>query len=235
MIFGVIIVCVLAFAGLNIFAKNRWQTVLSFLFAAIFFLSLALMTANDHYHLGMKKVTETTTKKLVSSADSDEVNMLLYQPLGNGTEKIYLYKTEEKQKKPSTTGTENVTNTVKENQSSNELVTKKTYWVYKNDTMKRWFGLSSQDRQLIKEVNVFAVENDWAVLSTDQAKTLAKLVEEQKETMESEAKTFVQEQVQAAVIQDPTMDQAAQQKIIEQATATYKAQALEKMIAEVKK
>ncbi len=37
--------------------------------------------------------------------------MLLYQPLGDGSEKVYLYNTPDK-KKLQKTGTENVTNTV---------------------------------------------------------------------------------------------------------------------------
>lgn len=234
MIFAVIILSVLAFAGLNVFARNRWQTALSFVFALLFFGGLALMTANDHYHFGMKKITETTTKSLVSSSDNKDMNLLLYQPLGDGTEKVYVYKTDEKQTKPFSTGTDHVTNEVKENQAKSQIITKKTYWVYKDKTAEFWFGLSSQNHQLVTEKNVFSVEKDWVVLSTEQAKSLGKLVEESKVQMETEAKIFVQEQVQTAMMQDPTMDQAAQQKVIEQATATYQEQALAKMIAEVK-
>lgn len=234
MIFAVIIISALAFAGINVFAKNRWQTMLSFLFALLFFAGLALMTANDHYHFGMKQVTETTTEPLVSSSDNKEMNLLLYQPLGDGTEKVYVYKTNEKQKKPLSTGTDHVTNEVKENQTSNQLVTKKTYWVYKNKTAELWFGLSSENHQLVKEENSFSVKKDWIVLSTEQAKDFGKLVEENKTKMEAEAKIFVQDQVQAAMVQDPTMDQAAQQKVIEQATTTYQEQAMAKLVAEVK-
>lgn len=73
------------------------------------------------------------------------------------------------------------------------------------------------------------------VLSTEQAKKLAKLVQENKATMQSEAKTFVQNKVKAAIMQNPTMDQAAQQKIIQQATIEYQQLALAKIVAEVTK
>lgn len=234
MIFAVIIISVLAFAGINVFAKNRWQTALSFVFALFFVGGLTLMTANDHYHFGMKKITETATKPIVSTSDSKEMNLLLYEPLGNGTEKVYAYRTDEKQKKPLSTGTEHVTNEVKENQTSNQIITEKTYWVYKSKTAEWWFGLSSKNYQLVKEKNTFEIEKDWTVLSTEQAKILGNLVEENKEKMEVEAKAFVQEQVQAAMVKDPTMDQTAQNKVIEQATATYQEQAIAKLIAEVK-
>lgn len=235
MIFAVTIISVLAFALTNIFAKKMWHTALSIIFALLFIVSLCLITANDHYHYGMKKVTDTTTQALTSSADNKNMNMLLYQPLGNGTEKVYIYKTNEAQKKAKTTGTEHVTNVVKENQTKTQLETKKTYWVYKNDTAKLWFSLSSKDRQLVKEKNTFSVEKDWVVLSTTQAKKLAKLAEDQKATMETEAKAYVQEQVKAAMMKNPKMDQTEQQKVIKQATAEYQQQAMAKMIAQAKK
>lgn len=235
MIFVVTIISVLAFALTNIFAKKTWQTILSVVFAVIFLISLGFITANDHYHYGMKKVTETTTQTLSSTADNKAMKMLLYQPLGNGKEKIYLYKTNESQKKPKPTGTDHVSNTVKKNQAKSQLQTAKTYWVYKNDTTKFWFGLSSKNHQLIKEKNTFDVQKDWLVLSTDQAKKLAELVQENKTTMQTAAKSFVQEKVKAAMMQNPSMDQTAQQKVIQQATAEYQQQAMKKLIAEATK
>ncbi|WP_253295918.1 hypothetical protein [Enterococcus raffinosus] len=53
--------------------------------------------------------------------------------------------------------------------------------------------------------------------------------------MQSEAKTFVQNKVKAAMMQNPTMDQAAQQKIIQQATAVYQQQEMAKLVDEVTK
>ena len=44
--------------------------------------------------------------------------MLLYQPLGDGTEKIYLYRTDESQKKPKQTRMDHVTNHVVEDAKS---------------------------------------------------------------------------------------------------------------------
>lgn len=235
MIFAITIISVLAFALTNIFAKKTWQTILSIIFAAIFLVSLVFITANDHYHYGMKKVTETTTQTLVSAAAGKNTNMLLYQPLGNGTEKVYLYKTNESQKKPKPTGTDHVTNVVKKDQAKSQIQTDKTYWVYKNDTAKFWFGLSSKNHQLIKEKNTFDVQKNWLVLSTDQAKELAKLVQKNKASMQTQAKAFVQEKVKAAMMQNPALDQTAQQKVIQQATAEYQQQAMAKLVAEVMK
>ncbi|MBO1306343.1 DUF4811 domain-containing protein [Enterococcus sp. 669A] len=233
MIFVVTILSVLAFALTNIFAKKHWQTGLSVLFAAIFLVSLGFITANDHYHYGMKKVTETTVKPLVSSADGQQGNMLLYQPLGNGTEKVYLYKTTKDQKKPKATGTDLVANHLKTNQKKAQLIEKITYWTYKNDTAKRWFNLTSKDHELVKEDNTFEVSDDWFVLTTDQAKKLAKLAADNQSAMAEQAKAFVQEKVGQAMTQNPSLDQAAQQQIAKQATADYQKEAMTKLIAEV--
>jgi hypothetical protein len=224
MIFVVTVISVLAFALTNIFAKKTWQTVLSIIFAGIFLISLALITANDHYHYGMKKVTETTTQTLLSTDDNKD-----------GTEKIYLYKTNDSQKKPKTTGADHVSNIIKTSQKKSQLKTEKTYWVYKNDTTKFWFGLSSKNHQLVKERNTFDVQNEWFVLSTTQAKKLAKLAQENKNTMQNDAKLFVQEKVKTAMMQNPTMDQTTQQKIIQEATSEYQHQAMARLIAKIGK
>ncbi|MGM0214268.1 DUF4811 domain-containing protein [Enterococcus sp. AZ109] len=235
MIFIITILSVLAFTVTNIFAKKRWQTGLSILFAAIFLVSLGFITANDHYHYGMKKVTVTTVKPLVSSADGQQGNLLLYQPLGNGTEKVYLYKTKQEQKKPTATGTDLVANHLKTGQEKAQLIEKKTYWTYKNDTAKRWFNLTSKDHELIKEDNTFEVSDDWFVLTTEQAKKLAKLAAENQAALAEQAKAFVQEKVAQAMMQNPSLDQAAQQQIAQQATNDFQKYAMANIVAEVTK
>lgn len=234
MIFIIMILSLVIFSLLNVFAKKRWQTGVSLLFIALFLISLVLVVANDHYHFGMKKQTETTTQTLVSSTPNAQAKLLLYQPLGNGTEKVYLYRTNESQKKPQPTGTDHVSNRVVKNSAQNELTTKKTYWVYKNDAMKLWFNWSS-NKQFISEKNTFHVTDDWLVLSTTQAKKLAKLVAQNKPQMENQAKAFVAEKVKAAMSQNPTLDDNAKQQVVQQATAEFQQQAMAKIVAEVTK
>ena len=62
MIFVITIISVIAFALTNIFAKKAWQTFLSTIFAALSFVSVGFIIANEHDHYGMKRVTETTTQ-----------------------------------------------------------------------------------------------------------------------------------------------------------------------------
>lgn len=235
MIFIITILSVLAFAITNIFAKKRWQTALSILFAVVFLISLGFITANDHYHYGMKKVTETTIKPLISSTDSDQTNLLLYQLLGNGTEKVYLYKTAEGQHKLSATGTDLVTNYLKTGQKKARLIEKKTYWTYKNQVAKSWFNLTSKDHELVKEENIFEISNNWFVLTTDQAKQLAKLVNDNHDTIAEQAKNFVQEKLASAMMQNPSLDQSSQQQITQQATAEFQKETMEKLVHEIQK
>ena len=83
MIIAVLIISLIAFAATNVFAKKSWQTFLSLVFGLIFVASLGLIVANLSNHFGMERVTETKTTKIVSSAKSDNANMLLYKALGD--------------------------------------------------------------------------------------------------------------------------------------------------------
>ncbi|EPH95719.1 hypothetical protein D920_02246 [Enterococcus faecalis 13-SD-W-01] len=234
MIILVLILSVLLFAFLNVFAKKTWQTFVSFIFGAIFVASLGLLVANISNHFGMEKVTETKTADLVSSADSD-ANMLLYQPLGDGSEKVYLYKTKEDQKKPTATGTDSVTNKVVETSDKAQKETKTTYWVYKNDMYKFWFGLAGNDHEYDKKVNTFKLPEDWVVLSTDQAKELAKLAEKNKPAMEEEAKSYIQQEMMKKMAENPKMSKEEQAALTKELAAQYQKQAFAKMVEEVKK
>ncbi|MFR2689918.1 MAG: DUF4811 domain-containing protein, partial [Enterococcus faecium] len=173
MIIGVLIVSLLAFALTNVFAKKTWQTFLSLIFGLIFVASLSLIVANLSNHFGMEKVTETKTEKIVSSADSQGADMLLYKALGNGKEKVYLYRTNEKQEKPKATGTDNETNKVEKTDGDAEKVTKTTYWEYKNDMYKFWFNIADNNHEYDSRVNTFKIPETWVELSTDQASKLA--------------------------------------------------------------
>ncbi len=81
----------------------------------------------------------------------------------------------------------------------------------KNDFYRFLFGIAGNDEEFIREKNTFSLPDSWTLLTVDQAKKLASLVENQQEAMKTEAKTFVQEKMQAALMADPTMD-AAEQK-----------------------
>lgn len=235
MIIFVLIASVIAFALTNVFAKRVWQTLLSFIFGLIFVVSLGLIVANVATHFGMEKVTETKTTPIFSSVKESEVNMLLYKALGDGSEKVYLYRTDEQQEKPKATGTDKETNKVEQTEGQAEKVSKTTRWVYKNDQYKFWFGIADNNHEYAHRVNIFKIPANWIELSTDQAADLAKRVEEQKTTMESEAKAYVQENLMQALAENPAMSQEEQQQLTKKLAADFQKQTLAKIVEEVKK
>ena len=140
MIVITLIISTLALFFASIFGQKMWRPILMTIFGLTFIASLFFIVQNDHNHYGMKTVTETKTQTLVSSADAKGMSMLLYHPLGNGTEKVYLYRTDIHQSKPKATQTEKTTNSVQKNADKAALVTTTKYRVYKNDMAKFWFG-----------------------------------------------------------------------------------------------
>lgn len=234
MILLIVILSVAAFAIINVFAKNALQTFCSLIFGAIFVISTGFMMANLTYHFGMEKVTKTTTTALVSSGDSDSADILLYQPLGNGSEKVYLYKTDSKQKKPKQTGTDSVKNSVVTGAETAQKVTKTTTWVYKSDAYKLLFNIADNNHQYVKRSNTFEIPDSWVQLSVAQAKKLAQLVADNKAQMTTDAKAYVQEKMTAALTADPTMDAAAQKAASEKFAAEFQQQAFAKLVAQAK-
>ena len=97
-----IILILIAFAVLffmfNVLPITKSNHLWSLLFLAGFILSGAAIIANDVNHFGMQVQSQTKTYHLAS--DSDKMGVLLYKALGNGQEKIYVYKTSAKQAKP---------------------------------------------------------------------------------------------------------------------------------------
>ena len=96
------------FAISNVFASSKWQTGLSFIFGFIFIASLTLLTLDITHHFGMKQEVITKKVELHSSVAQNQIPILLYQDLGDGTEKMYLYRTNKQQKKPKATDTNKV-------------------------------------------------------------------------------------------------------------------------------
>ena len=113
MLLILLVLSVVLFAISNVFASSKWQTGLSFIFGFIFIAFLTLVTLNATPHFGVKREVITKKVELQSSVAQSQMPILLYQGLGDGTEKVYLYRTDEQQKKPKATNTDKVKNVVK--------------------------------------------------------------------------------------------------------------------------
>lgn len=217
---------------INVFAKKTWQTIVSLIFGVIFSLSLLLMVLNVAYHYGMEQVTKTKVVSLVSSGTVKGPDMLLYEPLGNGKETVYLYKTSQQQKKPESTGTSYVTNTLSKGGKEAQLTIHRTVWEYKTTGFKRLFDLGKNDQEFVKETNQFVVPNDWLVLTTNQLKIVQKEMSSQKDKMELELKRAIEQRLQEAMLKNPDLDKKEQATMIEQASQQFEKEQILKIIEE---
>lgn len=236
MMLFILIISVVGFAFCNVFAKNFLQKVLAVVLGIVFLASLTLITLNVTNHFGMETVTTVKSQALVSSATSKDFNVLLYQPLGNGKEKVYLYRTNEEQKKPIVSKTDKTSFTIKQsNNNDAKVIIKKYEWVYKNDFYKLLFGIADNNHEYIKQHYRFEIPNSWPVLSVNQAKAFAKLMKENNDKIKADAQTFIKEQVMKAMKQNPMLDEASKQKLIEQAQKQYQVKVMQQYLQQVKK
>lgn len=246
-IFSLIICAILLFISMISINKNSIRTVLSIIFAVGLIVSMIFMIENDKRHFGMHKVESSKTSKLVSAVSSNQVNLLLYQTVGtSGKEKVYIYKTKINQKKEITTNPDpsKTENKIKNTNESAKLVTRTVRWEYKNNFYKFWFGISGNGHKLVRHYNTFFVNNDWAVLSTQQAKELQKIAKNENQSeVKEEAKEYVETEVKGkitkALTKDPSMSAKEQQiltaKASLQAQKDFKKMMMQKLINEVKK
>lgn len=216
--------------------RTALRMTLTIIFGALMLVSIVFISLNDSQHYGMVKTTTTATTSLKSASSSKQMDLLLYQSVGTADKhRVYIYKTTTNQKKVShTTASVKTANQVKTTTATPKLVTKTTRWTYKNNAMKFWFGLANNDKQLIKRTNYFYVKKSWAVLSTTQAKQFSKLMKQQQATLKARATVYVQNQVKAAMVKNPTMSQAQLAQVQKAAAAQYQANAIQSMIKTVK-
>jgi len=238
MIVVLVILSALLFGFTFIFAKSIWQYILAVVFGILFIGSITLMGMNYSHHFGMKEEKTLKEISIASSTDNDQVNILLYQPLGTSDEKIYLYKTKPSQKKLTQTGTNHVTNIVKTSDDNQALLkTETTRWVYKNSMYQMLFGISGNNKEYISKENIFYIPKDWLELSTDQAKKLGEEMASKKDSLETETKNYVSSRLKEAITKDPTLaTNKDKQSELSQAYATeYQRKMMSDMIKNITK
>lgn len=176
MILIILILAVIAFIYFNVIPKKGHMplAIISLIIAA---LSVIGIVAHDYNHFGMKTETKTIKKELVSSA-APQFPVLLYQPLGNGTEKIYLYKTNNADKKPTPIKTDKSHATVKKAQKAS-ITIKTTRYVFRNNIDKFLFDWFGHNNELKHREYTFNVPKNWKVLSIKEAKILQKKLAKQ--------------------------------------------------------
>lgn len=235
MLLIILVLSVVLFAITNVFAMNKWQIGLSFVLAFIFIASLALVTLNVTHHLGMKQEVITKKTEIQSSVPQSQMPILLYQGLGNGREKVYLYRTDAKQKKPKATSTDKVKNIVKTTANTKAtLINKKKQWVYKNSFYQFLFNIADNNHEYIQQTNEFNLPNSWITLNVKQAKSLEQQVKKNQAQMAKDGQTYVMKKMKEAMLANPQMDEVTQKQISEKFQKEYQEKIFAELIEKVK-
>ena len=213
-----LIIALIFFFICSVIPFNKYHGIIAFFFLVIATLSGVSIVANDTY-------------QLVSA--SDKMNVLLYQPLGNGSEKVYLYKTSSKQKiKPMKTKDSSAKYVITSDKP-NVTITEKRY-VYKDGVSKFFFGILHNNNELKHRYYTFNINRDWNVLTAKQAKELDKLVKKNQATLKSQVETAVKAKVAAAMQANPQMSAEQPKELIQQAQNEATQAAMQKLIQSVK-
>lgn len=176
MILIILILVVIAFIYFNVIPK-KGHMPLAIISLIVATLSVIGIVAHDYNHFGMKPETKVVKKELVSSA-APQLPVLLYQPLGNGTEKIYLYKTNNADKKPTPIKMDKSHATVKKANKAS-ITIKTTRYVFRNNMDKFLFDWFGHNNELKQREYIFNVPKNWKVLSIKEAKALQKKMAKQ--------------------------------------------------------
>ena len=182
MIIVILILAAILFIYFNVI-PGKGHTIISWLSLIVTSLCILGIVAHDYNHWGMKTETQISKQSLVSSATSN-LPLLLYQPLGNGTEKVYLYKTNNEQKKPNAIKLDKVSTEIKHSAQAN-LQIETTRYVYRDDFSRIMFGIFAHNNELKQRKYIFTIPSSWKVISTKDMQKLQKQMQEKMQTQKA--------------------------------------------------
>ena len=184
MIIVILILATILFIYFNVI-PGKGHTIISWLSLIVTSLCILGIVAHDYNHWGMKTETQISKQSLVSSA-TPNLPLLLYQPLGNGTEKVYLYKTNNEQKKPNAIKLDKVSTEIKHSAQAN-LQIETTRYVHRDNFSRIMFGVFSHNNELKQRKYIFTIPSNWKVISTKDMKKLQKQLEEKMQAQKAAA------------------------------------------------
>lgn len=179
MIIIVLILAAFLFIYFNII-PGKGHTFAAWISLIVTSLCILGIVAHDYNHWGMRTETQTVNQSLASSA-TPNLSLLLYQPLGNGTEKVYLYKTNDNQKKPKVIKLDKVSTKISRGKKPT-LQVKTTRYVYRNNFSKIMFSIFGHNNELKHREYIFTIPSNWKVIST---KDMQKLQKQMREKMQA--------------------------------------------------
>lgn len=234
MIIGIMFVAMLLFFAATMFIpKPSVRVPVSLIFAALFVVSTAAMTANYHHHTGMHQVTTTTTKTVYPVRAGSP--LALYQPLGtDGTERVLIYKNHASQNKPShTPANEHTESHLKFASRSNiKMTTKTTRWRTKPGLAAFFYHGVGTDRKIVHQDITITYPQSYVKVTTKQAQKLAKAGARAQQSPQANqaAQQYVMGKVQAAMAKNPQMSKAQRKQVQQQAMAEYQSRMIRQML-----
>ena len=237
MLIILLIIAVLLYSFFNVLPVVKHNHVWGILCLVVAVICGAAIVAHDDYHYGMKTETTTKTYNLVSSG-SKKMDMLLYQPLGNGKEKVYLYKTNASQKKPTATKTVKLSTKQETTNGPTQLVIKEERYKYKNGWNRAMFAFLKGNNEVKHRTYTFKVNKKWVVLTVKQAKALAKMMKspQAQAKLKSQIASQTKKTVMTAIQKDPRLaaDPVKRADLTKKAAKQAQAQAMAQLIQQVK-
>ena len=171
MIIVILILAAILFIYFNVI-PGKGHTLISWISLIIVSFCVLGIVAHDYNHWGMKSENQITNQSLVSSVNP-KLPLLLYQPLGNGTEKVYLYKTNNNQNKPTAMKLDKVSTKIKRGTQAS-LKIKTTRYVYQDNFSRIMFSVFGHNNELKQREYIFTIPSNWKILSTKDIQKLQK-------------------------------------------------------------
>lgn len=158
-------ISVLLFAYFMIFMSSSLEKTVC-VAASVILLAVVsvLLILNDTEHFGMKQVTQTQEKSLVSSTKSTQTPQLTYQKLGNGREKIYYYRLKSEQAGKLLKTNPMTTKVDVKRAAASRLKITKNYWVYRSPWSQFFFAGGQPNHQFIDQHYQFQLPSNWKLV-----------------------------------------------------------------------
>ena len=223
------------FIGLT--KKPALRYISSMIFLTLGVICSITLMLNDTKHLGMKNVTRTETQTLVSTAgEKSPLGITVYKKLGNGKEKIFVYRTQKQPHKTQTTKVDyNVTTKIEHcDIKKPQIKIQESYYTYKNDFWRMLLGGLGLNKEVDHYTYTFKVPDKWLILSTTQVKVLENEEKVNKTQLEAHIKaqlpSLVKAKMQTLLQKEPHMDPTQQKKLTIKITNEEKNKLTQKLI-----
>lgn len=218
----IFLISMILFTIASIFLINK--KILRYSLSTIFLvLSLScslILMLNDTEHLGMEKHYVYNSYNIESLTKKNNINLTLYQPLGNGQEKIFIYKDKEHPNKNLKTKVDyNVTTKIYHlNNQKPQLIIKKTVYKYKNKFWKFMLYGMNLTHQVHHYTYIFKLPSNWLVISTYQLNNLKKkqIIFENimKQRLQNELPILIKQKLSQSLSKNPNLTSKQKRMII---------------------